>query len=191
MWIMPSRSKLICVGDGLVTALQPGSVLPRGQSTHAGLVGLLEIDAPEMRRGRQKFHADVLPFFRIVAEVSDAAFLFFLREGAGEYQDHIYLEWLCHMQHAAIGADDNGLRGFTETLPGLVLPGDCHTDVLEHARASPFAFVDDWPHRSPMFAARRPQRQYPWTGVFFPPKGVAAILPARALCFLATVCPDS
>ena len=51
-----------------------------------GPILLREFDAPEMRAGREKLHAHARALFGSVAQVDDAALLFFFGRGIDEHQ---------------------------------------------------------------------------------------------------------
>ena len=69
-----------------------------------------------MRAGRKKFDADARAFFRCVAEVDDAAILFFFRARVDQHQFRAHFELGLQVKKAAVGIDDDGLAGFLKFL---------------------------------------------------------------------------
>ncbi len=89
-----------------------------------------------MRSGRQKFDAHALPFIGGFAEIYDAAFLFFLREGIGEDEHGIEHERLVQVDQAAVSADDNGFAGFAEALAIRIFSRGHDADAQEDSSAT-------------------------------------------------------
>ena len=66
---------------------------------------LREFDAPKMRTRAEKFHADACALFGGVAEIDDAALLFFFSSGINENEFGAELERFIEIQQAPVGVD--------------------------------------------------------------------------------------
>ena len=100
-------------------------------SGRRGPIGGNEINAPEMRRGREKFDADALAFVGGFAEKDDAGFLLFLREGIGEDEHGVHGERLVQVHQAAVRIDHDGFAGLAEAAAVGILSRDHHAHPHE------------------------------------------------------------
>src|SRR5579864_5842429 len=91
-----------------------------------GPIGRHEIHAPEMRRGREEFDANALPFVGCVSQKHDAGFLLFLREWIGEDHYGIKGKRLVQINQAAVRADDDGFASLAEPADVGVLSRHYH-----------------------------------------------------------------
>ena len=96
-----------------------------------GPIGGDEIDAPEMRRGREELEAYALAFFRRITQKHDAAFLLFLRKWVGDDENRVHAERLIQAEHTAVRVDHNRLAGLAETAAIGVFPRDDHAHTHE------------------------------------------------------------
>ena len=86
-----------------------------------------------MRAGREKFDADAGAFFGCVAEIDDAAILFFFRGGIDEHQLRADFELSLQVKEAAMGINDDGLAGFLKFLSQQVSAGGANSNAGEDA----------------------------------------------------------
>jgi hypothetical protein len=113
-------------------------------------VGLGELDAPEVRRGRQEFEADALTFAGIVAQVDDAALLLFLSGRIRKRQNAAHLEGLVEIDKAAVSVDNDGLADGAEALGIAILAGHNDADTAEDSRAASFTLEGCGSRHAPM-----------------------------------------
>ena len=100
-----------------------------------------EFNAPEMRAWGKKFHAHASAFFGCVAEIDDAAILFFF--GGGIDEDHIRaeLQLLLKIEEAAMRVDDDRLAAFPEFFSEHVLSGRANRDTGEYPGTAALAVL--------------------------------------------------
>jgi hypothetical protein len=98
-----------------------------------------EFDSPEVRAGREKFDSDAGTFFGCVAEVDDAAILFFFRAGINQHQLRAHFEFGLQVKETAMSIDDDGLAGFLKFLSQQVSAGGAHRNAGEDARTASLA----------------------------------------------------
>ncbi len=88
-----------------------------------------------MWRRREEFDSDPLALFGIglIAEINDAAFLIFLREGVSDDEECAHFNGLFRVEQATMGIDYNRLAGFAEPAIQFAFAGDNYTNAHEHA----------------------------------------------------------
>src|ERR1700722_8928324 len=95
-----------------------------------------EIDAPEMRRGREEFDTDALALFRGFPEKNDPGFLLFLREWIGDDEQGVHGKRLVQVHKAAVRIDDDGFAGLAEAATVGIFTCDNHAHPQENTRAA-------------------------------------------------------
>lgn len=113
-------------------------------------VGLGELDAPEVWSGRQKFEAYTLAFAGIVAQVDDAALLFFLGGRIRDRQDAAHFERLIEIDESAMRVDDDGFADGAETLGVAILAGHNDADATKDSRTAAFTLEGCGSHHASM-----------------------------------------
>ena len=98
---------------------------------------LSKFDAPEMRARAEEFDADASAFFRGVAEVDDAAFLFFFSRRIDENQFRAKLERFVQVEQTAVSVDNDRLALGAEFPPFDVLPRRVDRNARKDAGAAP------------------------------------------------------
>lgn len=102
-----------------------------------------EFNAPEVGRRREEFDADALALFGIglIAEINDAAFLVFLREGVSDDEEGAHFDGLLSVEQSPMGIDYNRLAGFAEPPVQFAFAGHNHADAHENARTATIPLV--------------------------------------------------
>ena len=99
-----------------------------------------------MRRRREEFDADALPFFAQTAEKHDAAFQLILSKRVRQDEHRPGIKLLIQVEQATVGVDNNRVAGFAELPAADVLTFRENANSRENARTAPRTFVDDFRH---------------------------------------------
>jgi hypothetical protein len=119
-----------------------GNTLPLVDRARSGASGPIlgrEFDSPEVRTRRKKFDADAGAFFGRIAQVDDAAILFFFRGRIYEHQLPTNFELGLQVKKAAVGIDYDGLAGFLKFFSQQVSAGGANGNAGEDARTATLA----------------------------------------------------
>ena len=92
-----------------------------------------EIDTPEMRAGGKEFNTDTCALFGSVAQIDDAAFLFFFGDGIDEHDFGAERERFLQIKQAAMRVDDDGLAVLAEFFAIAIFGHSAHGDAREDA----------------------------------------------------------
>jgi hypothetical protein len=125
-------------------------ILVNGAGLSGHPIGLLQLDAPEMRSRGDEFDAHALALLGIIAKIDHSAFLLFLRGGIGEYEQRSYFQVLLGVEQSAMGIDNDRFAGMLESPALLILARELYPDSHEHSGAASFAFVDGCIHGTTM-----------------------------------------
>jgi hypothetical protein len=105
-----------------------------------------EIDAPEVRRGGEKLDADADAALAGVAQINDAAFLFFLGFWADQDEDFALYDFVAQDQQAAMSADDHGFADFAELAAFLAASEGLQLGLVKHPLTAAIAGSDQFCH---------------------------------------------
>ena len=75
-----------------------------------------EIDAPEVRAGREKFYSHARALFGGIAQVNDTALLLFFRDGVDEHHFRAHLKLFLEVEEASVGVNHDRLAIFAKFL---------------------------------------------------------------------------
>jgi hypothetical protein len=101
-----------------------------------GPVCLRKFDAPEVWAGGQEFHTYAGPFIGGIAQIHDAAFLFFLGNGIDEDKFRTQFERFLQVKQATVGVDHNRMAALPEFPPVGAFSTRAHGDPRKHPRTS-------------------------------------------------------
>src|SRR5712692_792367 len=107
--------------------------LRRGSGGRGGPVGRSELHAPEMRRRGEELDTDALSLLRGIAQIHDAALLFFLGEGVDQHDHRAVFDRLVQIEQPAVRIDDNRFASLAEFPAIEVLACGHDTHTHEHA----------------------------------------------------------
>src|SRR3974377_1403135 len=118
-----------------------------------GLAGVLvtwlagiEIDAPEMRSGREKLHPHADAALAGIAQIHDPAFLFFLRFRAYQHQDLSMHHFVPKDDQSAVRAHHQRLADLAKLPAILAAPERLQLGLVKHPLAAPLAGFDEFCH---------------------------------------------
>jgi hypothetical protein len=119
----------------------------RGRSSgHAWPVALGEFHSPKVRAGREKLDAHAGAPVGSVSEVDDSALLLLFRHRIGEHELGSQFEGFLKIEQGAMGIDHNGLAGFAEAAPLVVLALGADSDPGEDSGTAPLGLNVDLAH---------------------------------------------
>lgn len=95
-----------------------------------------EVNAPEVRAGREEFDSDARSLVRGFADVDDAAFLLLLGRGVDQDDFRADFQLLLEVEQAALHVDYNGVAAFAEFAAFPVGSLGPHREAGDQARAA-------------------------------------------------------
>jgi hypothetical protein len=107
-----------------------------------------EIDTPEMRAGGKEFNTDTCALFGSVAQIDDAAFLFFFGDGIDEHDFGAERERFLQIKQAAVRVNHDGLAVLAEFPAVAILGHRAHRYSRENAGTAPGGAVLWFAHGS-------------------------------------------
>ena len=122
------------------------SLVRRLLVARAGRGLALEIDAPEVWRGRQEFHAHTNPFTSALAQIDDTAFLFFLGFRVHQNQHFAIINFMAQVQQTPMSAYDQCFADLAK-LPAIMTAAQgLQTHLVKHALAAALRALSEFYH---------------------------------------------
>jgi hypothetical protein len=113
-------------------------------------VPAFEIDSPEMRGGGKEFDAYACAAITGVAQVDDAAFLFFLSFGVDQDEHFAVIDFVAEVEQATVGADDQGFADFAKFAAFMIAAEGLQAHLVKDTLAAALRTLSYFDHGSMM-----------------------------------------
>ena len=150
----------VAISDGILEELQlqkcscgpvPASVAAQSLVRLAAIPGMrqsprVKIDAPEVRRRRQKLHSHPLATLPALSQEHNPAFLLFLGQRVDQHQHLAAVHLVPQHQQASMGIHHQGFADFTELPPIVAAALGLQLHLVEYALAAPRRCIEHFIH---------------------------------------------
>jgi hypothetical protein len=126
----------------------------------------VKINAPEVGRGRQKFHSHAYPFGPALAGKYDAALLLFLRLRIYQHQHLVVIHLMPQHKQPAMRVHHQGFAYFAKLLPGVAAAQCLQLHPVEYTLAAPVCGKGGFLHSVPIIGLAPGSVNCPFGQVF-------------------------
>jgi hypothetical protein len=130
------------------------------------LAGTFKINAPEVRRGSQKFHSDANALCTALPGKHNAALLLFLRLRIHQDQHFIIIHFMLQHQQAPVGVHHQGFTHLPKLLPCVAPAERLQLHSVKDALAAPICSEGGFLHSVPIIGLPSESVNCPFGQVF-------------------------